>query len=135
MWLRDELPHDLPDFRIMIYGYDSNLEGSTSFQNLLDMGQKFRNAIREARPRPAKPLILLGHSFGGLVIHEPISLLRKGHTDSDRLTFGAIKGVVFFGVPSQGMDIKSLIPMVGNQSNTGFLHTLGPNSPVLRRQT
>ncbi|KAL1623226.1 hypothetical protein SLS56_008394 [Neofusicoccum ribis] len=134
MWLRDDLPRDLLEYRVIVYGYDSKLEGSRSIQNLLDIGTKFRNAVREARPRPEKPLILLGHSLGGIVIKEALNLVRTGHTDTDRMTFKAIKGIIFFGVPSQGMDISSLIPMVGNQANRGFLHTLGQNSPVLRTQ-
>lgn len=52
----------------------------------------------------------------------------------DRQNFSAINGILFFGVPNQGMDITSLIPMVANQANRGFLHTLESNSPILRMQ-
>lgn len=39
MWLRDALPLDAPVARILIYGYDTRLIGSSSFQNLTDLGR------------------------------------------------------------------------------------------------
>ena len=53
MWLRDSLPGDLPGARILIYGYDTGLEGSRSFQTMIDLASQFRNhiqAIRGVRP-------------------------------------------------------------------------------------
>ena len=46
----------------------------------------------------------------------------------------SIYGVLFFGVPNQGMDIRSVIPMVQGQPNQALLHTLGTESQVLRDQ-
>jgi len=43
-----------------------------------------------------------------------------------------IYGALFFGVPNQGMDIKSLIPMANDQPNQALLHSLGTESQVLR---
>lgn len=34
MWLRDSLPRDMPNLRVMLYGYESRLEGSDSCQNI-----------------------------------------------------------------------------------------------------
>ena len=54
---------------------------------------------------------------------------------SDRhLLLSSIYGALFFGVPNQGMDIESLIPMVENQVNQALLHSLGSESQVLRGQ-
>jgi len=47
MWLRDSLPDDFPDLRIFIYGYESGLQGSNSFQNLRDVGESFRDSLRD----------------------------------------------------------------------------------------
>lgn len=60
--------------------------------------------------------------------------MRTSTLSEDRQNFSAIRGIFFFGVPNQGMDITSLIPMVANQANRGFLHTLESNSPILRIQ-
>src|ERR1700761_7173182 len=53
---------------------------------------------------------------------------------SIKANLASICGILFFGVPSQGMQIESLIPMVGDQSNRFLLESLGPNSAVLRTQ-
>jgi hypothetical protein len=47
----------------------------------------------------------------------------------------SIHGALFFGVPSQGMAIESLIPMVRDQPNEELLKSLGPGSEMLRRQS
>lgn len=39
MWLRDALPLDFPNARILIYGYNTGLVRSSSFQNLTDLGR------------------------------------------------------------------------------------------------
>jgi hypothetical protein len=51
----------------------------------------------------------------------------------DQANFRSIYGCLFFGVPNQGMDISSLIPMVENQVNLNFLTTLGNESQYLRQ--
>ena len=49
MWLRDSLPKDLPNLRVLIYGYDARLEKSQSFQNTYDLGLQLRNSIQDIR--------------------------------------------------------------------------------------
>ena len=46
----------------------------------------------------------------------------------------SISGVLFFGVPNQGMGIESLIPMVGDLPNRYFLESLSKESASLRDQ-
>ncbi|KAL0257572.1 hypothetical protein SLS55_008386 [Diplodia seriata] len=38
---------------------------------------------------------------------------------------GSLKGVLFFGVPNQGMNIESLLPMVGSNPYLQLLQTIG----------
>ena len=54
-----------------------------------------------------------------------------GTTASQNILY-LIYGALFFGVPNQGMDIKSLIPMASDQPNQALLHSLGTESQVLR---
>jgi alpha-beta hydrolase superfamily lysophospholipase len=79
MWLRDSLAHDIPQLRILIYGYDTQMEGSTSVANLDDLANGFQGMLKSIRSyqrakrwglsaSPERPLILLGHSLGGIVI-------------------------------------------------------------------
>lgn len=60
-----------------------------------------------------------------------IELFRE-HNPSHSSNINSICGIVFFGVPSQGMNIESLIPMVGDeQPNRFLLESLGRTSAVL----
>ncbi|KAL1625230.1 hypothetical protein SLS54_003318 [Diplodia seriata] len=82
MWLRDSLPWELPTFRIFVYGYDTQLQDSSSFQNLTDLGKELRMSIHETRIiglQKKNRIIFLGHSLGGLVIKE-LSSLDHGST-------------------------------------------------------
>lgn len=49
MWLRDALPDDISGARVFIYGYDTRLDGSTSFQSITDIGCNFLTDIQAMR--------------------------------------------------------------------------------------
>lgn len=49
MWLRDDLPLDIPGARILIYGYDTLLTQSSSFQTLTDLGRALQVATKDIR--------------------------------------------------------------------------------------
>ena len=51
MWLRDSLPKDLPNLRVLLYGYESGLEGSDSNQNVSVIASSFVGHLCELRPR------------------------------------------------------------------------------------
>lgn len=133
MWLRDALPECLSNARVMIYGYDSKLVGSHSFQNLGDVGSRFRASLKVALgPVPReRPLIFLAHSLGGLVLKEAMVQMVSG-SDADSRNFKATFGILFFGVPNQGMDISSLLSMVRGQPNLHFLSTLSKDGGFLQ---
>lgn len=42
VWLRDGLPVDEPEMRILSYGYDTTIVNSSSFQNLTDLARSLR---------------------------------------------------------------------------------------------
>jgi hypothetical protein len=50
MWLRDDLPFDFPTARVFIYGYDTTLADSRSFQDLEALANAFRLALKTIRP-------------------------------------------------------------------------------------
>jgi len=50
MWLKDFLPYDIPNLRVLTYGYDSSLAGtSRTDSRLLDYQRNFIRAIENAR--------------------------------------------------------------------------------------
>jgi hypothetical protein len=59
--------------------------------------------------------------------------MRNGSVASQAI-IDSTYGALFFGVPNQGMDIKSLIPIVKDQPNQALLHSLGTESQILREQ-
>lgn len=57
----------------------------------------------------------------------------KGSTNNvDKANFQSTYAALFFGVPNQGMNIASLIPMVEGGQNLPFLMSLGKDSELLR---
>jgi hypothetical protein len=49
MWLRDYLPRDAPNARILTYGYHSKLQGSDSVSILQDHTNKFVHSLIDMR--------------------------------------------------------------------------------------
>lgn len=51
MWLRDFLPGDSFDLkaRVMIYGYDTKLQGSQSEQGITDLSKSFLETVKSSR--------------------------------------------------------------------------------------
>jgi len=49
MWLRDYLPRDAPNARILTYGYYSKLQGGTSVNILQDHTNKFVHSLVDMR--------------------------------------------------------------------------------------
>lgn len=135
MWIRDSLLKDLPTARILLYGHDSHLSKSSSFQTLSDLGKQLQVAIHSIRnyntgTSPERPIIFLGQSLGGLLISQALVLMSGGDA-SDQANFKATYGIVSFGTPNRGLNVESLVAMVENQPNRYFLETLRPNSEVL----
>ncbi|KFZ19928.1 hypothetical protein V501_00400 [Pseudogymnoascus sp. VKM F-4519 (FW-2642)] len=131
MWLCDDLPYHLATARIIIYGYESQLHGSQSFQGLEALASNLRALLRDITEK--KPLFFIAHSLGGLIVKEAIIQIRdESHNGFD--TLNLIYGALFFGVPNQGIDITSLIPMVKSQFNQSFLHSLSTMSDLLLKQ-
>ena len=80
MWLRDFLPKDLPRARILLYGYDSNLAGSQSKNILTDLSSNFvvkLHTMRSLSRSEYRPIILIGHSLGCLIIKDALMEMRS----------------------------------------------------------
>jgi hypothetical protein len=84
MWLRDFLGEDVPQVRILVYGYEARLDKTTTMSRLLDYRRSLLGQLLNSRRgMEQRPLILFGHSFGGTLIaqvclstyHNPFSVL------------------------------------------------------------
>ena len=155
-WPRDLLKEEIPNVRVITWGYDSTIANLKTFSSqnsifghsenlLLDLARQRRRTERALFDPGQKPIIFVGHSLGGLVIKE--ALIRSAeylnaHQDD---YLGAIykdtKGVIFMGTPHRGSDKFSLGDVVAKaanvawrQPNQALLNTLAQDSDVLEHQ-
>ncbi|CAH0020775.1 unnamed protein product, partial [Clonostachys rhizophaga] len=125
MWIRDELADLLTGVRFIIYGYDTKLYQSKSSQVLPDLAISFIASL-QAGGWVSKPLLFLAHSLGGVLMKQSIVALSGNHRDQE--TLEAMKGGIFFGVPSVGMTMEDIYKMLGEQPNTALLDCLSDRS-------
>ncbi|OQV02052.1 NACHT domain-containing protein [Cladophialophora immunda] len=133
MWLRDQLPRDFPTVRCMIYGYDTKLVESKSFQSLDDLARSFIHHLLTIgrAEHSARPLILLGHSLGGILVKRALLYL-AGSGEANKTMLSKIKLFIAFGVPNRGMRIDHLLSIVGLRPNKHLIESLAeppPNVP------
>ncbi|KAL5611091.1 hypothetical protein FOBRF1_007208 [Fusarium oxysporum] len=134
VWLRDALPLDAPNARILTYGYDTKLVKSGSFQNLTDLARALQLDLEDIRdPSLPRSIVFIGHSLGGLVIKETVLRLKEEPLGSDCPTLSAISGFAFFGVPHRGLAVECLVPLVKDRPNRALLESLNKNSALLER--
>jgi hypothetical protein len=138
MWIRDALPSRFPGVRFIIYGYDTALSGSKSFQVVPDIAGSLISELKAngwAAPA-AKPIIFLAHSLGGVVLKQSMVML-AGSGVRERQIIRNIKGTIFFGVPTVGMAVPDIYEMLEDQPNTALLDYLSNRSnyiPTLEKQ-
>lgn len=132
MWLCDELIRDAPGARIMIYGYGSALQASQSVARLGDLARSLQICMCYLlQCEPSKPIILIAHSLGGLLVKE--ALIQTFQSPSESKLLELVNGCLFFGVPNDGMDITSLVPMVQDGPNRLLLQSLEDINPETLR--
>ncbi|OJD32091.1 kinesin light chain p46822 [Diplodia corticola] len=133
MWLRDGIPEDFPGSRSIIYGYGSQVPDSSSFQRPHDIAARLVNRLRSVGfgSSQSRPVILLAHSLGGIILKEALIIL-AGISDQEYSFLGNLKLVIFFGVPHKGMSTSRLVTMVQGNPNEDLIRDLSPNSSYLR---
>ena len=96
MWLRDQLPKDMPQARSVIYGYNTQLVASVSIQTVDDIAISLVDALRSVGigSPSTKSLIFLAHSLGGIVLKKALMLLANGD-QIEQSMLGFVKGPYF----------------------------------------
>ncbi|KAG8163153.1 hypothetical protein KVR01_007631 [Diaporthe batatas] len=134
MWIRDELLQRLPGVRFLVYGYDTTLGDSKSFQLIPDLAVSLVDTVKSIgwSTPSAKPVLFLAHSLGGVVLKQVLVILAGGGSDEWSI-LTKTKGAIFFGVPSQGMSIPDIFEMLGDQPNKALVKDLSDQSNFLPR--
>jgi hypothetical protein len=135
MWIRDEAPLLCPGVRMILYGHDSGLIHSNSFQLISDIARDFIQHMRIGgwSFSSAKPLLFLAHSLGGLVLKDAFVQMTDAKNDLDVGIVKKVRGAIFFGVPNLGMEQTHLQTMVQGQPNETLVQDLSRNSNYLLR--
>lgn len=134
MWIRDALPQMLPTVRFAMFGYETTLHPTTPAEAVPDLAHSLISVLKRCgwSSPSAKPLVFLAHSLGGVVLKQALVMLaRGGQTETFISTL--MRGIIFFGVPTQVMPIHSVFTMLDGQPSRGSLVArLSDNSHYLR---
>ena len=102
MWLRDMLPLDMPQCRVMSYGYDSRIDSNDSSGILFDHSNNFIGKLHEMQRQGDslnRPLLFIGHSLGCLIIKEVLISLHWYPEPGGGSKIPPIVALVFIGAP------------------------------------
>ena len=72
-WLEDFLPEQIPNARIMSYGYDSTIQFSKSVADIGTFAEQLLHSLiakRRSQNEKKRPVIFICHSLGGLVFKQ-----------------------------------------------------------------
>jgi hypothetical protein len=132
MWLRDQLPRDVRGVRTILYGYDTKLLMSESFQTIDDLALSFIHRLDSIGQSllSAKPLVFLAHSLGGIVLKRALVEMANSGV-KEKYVLDLVRQVILFGVPNRGMKNSHLFPMVEGQPNAALVQALSLDSIYL----
>ncbi|KFY17537.1 hypothetical protein V492_00596 [Pseudogymnoascus sp. VKM F-4246] len=165
-WLKEKLPKDIPIARILNFEYDSEWYADPSHVDLDECGAQLLRAIVQDRrhqgelaecpSRRKRPIIFIGHSFGGLVIKQALLYASQTHGGANVATRGAnpsiraaeyrnnldllacTAGIIFLGTPHRGSNFSWLAKakmragsVVGYSTNPDLIDLLNSDSPLL----
>ncbi|KAM0511390.1 hypothetical protein ACHAPE_009905 [Trichoderma viride] len=126
MWIRDELPRSVPGVRAVLYGYDSRLISSNSFQSISGIARGLILDLKSGGWNfpSSRPIIFLAHSLGGIVLKDAIVQIADSGDKSVANILDNLLGAIMFGVPSLGMHQSHLMAMVEGQANEMLVQDL-----------
>ncbi|KFX88590.1 hypothetical protein O988_08962 [Pseudogymnoascus sp. VKM F-3808] len=139
MWLRDHVPIDIPNSRISIYGYSSDVGNIDSISTLSEITEIFILDLLEYRRLGTtghackrNPLILIGHSTGGLIIKD--AWCRTAESESPLLgdIQRSIFGLVYFGTPHNGMSVANILQGITGQPSENLVRDIEPGATYIK---
>ncbi|KAL9621297.1 MAG: hypothetical protein Q9160_004188 [Pyrenula sp. 1 TL-2023] len=129
-WPRDLLPTELPNCRILTWGYDvdidhalSSASTATVFNLLADLAD-----VRLCKGERERPLIFFAHSLGGIVVKDAVTQSRMAQTHLKKIA-PATCGICFMGTPHRGASLAAIGETVFRITK---LYGKSPNLQVLQ---
>ncbi|KAF3104394.1 hypothetical protein TWF102_003036 [Orbilia oligospora] len=114
MWLQDffSIDNDLKDCRVMTFGYNTKYNAKAKVW-IEDYVKTFLTGLNKARggnEEQRRPLVLIGHSFGGTIIEHAFVKASLGGEYAN--IYKSIAGIFLFGVPFRGIYLNDVISML-----------------------
>ena len=140
------LSEDLPNVRLITYGYDADVVHWTRPARQATIREHSKNLVQDLgnvrRTPPAtvgRPIIFVVHSLGGLVCEDAIFFCNNAINDSQEDFLASVHGVVFFGTPHAGSDFTKFATAISDiislsivkKPNRALLDVLKKNSEML----
>ncbi|KAI9860949.1 MAG: hypothetical protein M1813_005628 [Trichoglossum hirsutum] len=140
VWIRDALPAALLTARIMTFGYNANVVGDTARGRIRDFALQLLVALKAKRTEDderKRPLILVGHSLGGLVAKHAMLTANIDREFANLKT--CCYGLIFMATPHRGSDKANMGKLLANIAKVSLkrpknqvLRDLGANSLLLQ---
>ncbi|MCJ1425603.1 hypothetical protein MMC29_003503 [Sticta canariensis] len=105
-WLCDFLPSDIPNARILTWGYDANTHSTP--RHLSDHAKTLVSDLclmRRLTESQMRPILFVAHSLGGLVVKSALihsDSIRQGALEEHRSIKLSTYGIFFMGTPHEG---------------------------------
>ncbi|KAI1155722.1 hypothetical protein F4825DRAFT_406258 [Nemania diffusa] len=111
-WTTEALVRDFPKSRVLLYKYQSAWTGSLKVKQFMpNIAMGLLTSLQSEREKcQRRPIVLIGHSMGGLVIAKAI-ILADQRRDKFPVMFEAIAAAAFFGTPFGGAPVASVAAM------------------------
>ncbi|KAK7416890.1 hypothetical protein QQX98_004948 [Neonectria punicea] len=140
-WPQEWLPTEprMKNVRIHSFGYDANWKNrGASTLTIHDFGQALlmdiHNSPKLGQGDCSNPIVLVGHSMGGLVIKKVLVLARRDPTFHD--IGDRIHTLFFLGTPHRGADLAAFLSNVLRISfghgSKAYVEALVPNSEAIQ---
>ncbi|KAF3190653.1 hypothetical protein TWF788_008174 [Orbilia oligospora] len=120
MWLQDFLNQDdqLQNCRTMIFGYNTKYDARVQhwIDDYVNILLTELNKARRGKEEQRRPLVLMGHSFGGTIVaHAYVTAsMHERYKDIHE----SVAGIFFFGVPFSGIkldDVRSMLEDIDDE--------------------
>ncbi|KAI9431999.1 Alpha/Beta hydrolase protein [Russula earlei] len=122
MWLRDLLPAQVPDARVLLYGYNANVIEDASRSRIQEHARLFIKFLQGLAEIQKRRVIFICHSLGGLVLKQALVFIRNEKVYSTLRDVAL--GVIFLGTPHGGSahaDIAQDITRISFRANANQL--------------
>ncbi|KAF2176906.1 hypothetical protein K469DRAFT_721172 [Zopfia rhizophila CBS 207.26] len=121
-WLRDLLPQNLPNARIITWGYDANTHSGSrvSCQYLYDHARSLVADLclkRQLTKTSRRPIMFVAHSLGGIIVKSALihsDAAQQGALEEHQSIKLSTYGIIFMGTPHQGGSGVALGKLMAN---------------------